>query len=97
MRLPVQSLPVDHTGHTPAMGGVTPSLKECLTVTVQNGQVCLDIPVVGKHCISLPVPLPEGTSAQACIETCGSFIPTGACVTVSALGHQIVKECFGLC
>lgn len=92
MRLPVQSGDVLPSSRS----GVRPSFGFCVSVTVQNGQVCVDIPIFGKHCISLPISLPSGTAAQACVSSCG-FFPTGACVTVTALGHQVARECVGSC
>ncbi|WP_137132232.1 hypothetical protein [Rhizobium sp. FY34] len=93
MRLPVQSGGVLPSSRS----GVRPSFGFCVSVTVQNGQVCVDIPIFGKYCVSIPVPLPPGTAAQACVSSCGSWIPTGACVTVTALGHQIAHQCVGSC
>lgn len=92
-------LPVQPAGVSPsfASAGVRPSFSFCASVTVNNNQVCVNIPVFGTHCLTLPISLPSGTAAQACVSSCGSWIPTGACITVTALGHQIAHECIGSC
>jgi hypothetical protein len=70
----------------------------CVSIVVQNGQVCIDLPVVGTKCLPVTLPIPSGTAASACISMCKKWgIPSGACVTVSALGQQIAQKCFGLC
>ena len=70
----------------------------CVSASVNSsGEVCIDIPVVGHVCIPIPTPLPPGTSVSACIDVCTHIVPTGACVTVTALGHQVARQCFGWC
>lgn len=81
-------------------GGGELSLKaQCISVTVENGQVCLSLPLgIGKVCIPIPLPIPSGTAAEACLDICTTWgIPTGVKVTVSALGHVIVTKTFGKC
>lgn len=74
-------------------------LAQCITVTVENKQVCVNLPLgIGHVCLPLPVSIPSGTAAQACLSICTVFgIPTGVKVTVSALGHVIVTKTFGKC
>lgn len=70
----------------------------CISVTVGNHQICLNLPIVGKHCIPVPVNLPNGTAAQACLSICTTWgIPTGVKVTISVAGHVIVTKSFGKC
>lgn len=70
----------------------------CVSVTVNNGQVCLNVPVAGSVCIPVPASFPNGTAAQACIDLCKRFgIPCGAKVTVSVLGQVIATKGFGCC
>jgi hypothetical protein len=70
----------------------------CVTLTVNNGKVCLNVPVVGSVCIPVPSFIPSGTAVSACIDVCTKwYVPTGACVTVTALGQQVARECFGAC
>jgi hypothetical protein len=72
---------------------------ECISVTVEGGKVCLHLSLgIGRVCIPLPVRIPDGTVAQACLDICTHWgIPTGLCVTVSIEGHQVAKQCFGYC
>jgi hypothetical protein len=99
MSLPLQAAPISRgaIGSNPQVSGLLLS-DTCVGVVINSsGQVCLSVPVVGNVCIPIHTPFPSGTAAQACISTCGSFIPTGACVTVSVLGQQVARQCFGLC
>jgi hypothetical protein len=96
MRLPSQNAAVMPSYSFDSFGGYAADV--CASVIIRNGQVCVDLPVVGTQCIPITLPIPSGTAASACIDVCKKWgIPTGACVTVTALGQQIVKKCFGLC
>ncbi|WP_187972219.1 hypothetical protein [Aquibium microcysteis] len=79
-------------GHLALAGG-------CISVTVSNGQVCLNLPLgFGSVCLPVPGFIPNGTAAQACIHICTTFgIPTGLTVTVSVAGNMIVQKSFGKC
>ncbi|MGN6570835.1 MAG: hypothetical protein ACTHLO_05420, partial [Pseudolabrys sp.] len=68
-----------------------------ISVTVQNGQVCLNLPFgLGSGCLPMPAILPNGTAAQACLDICTKWgIPCGVEVTVSIAGHVIVRKGFG--
>jgi hypothetical protein len=70
---------------------------QCISVTVQNGQVCLNLPFgLGSHCLPVPSWLPNGTVCQACLDICTKWgIPCGVEVTVSAAGKVVVKKGFG--
>ena len=72
---------------------------ECISVTVQNHQVCLNLPLgIGSICLPIPISIPDGTAAQACLDICTTWgFPTGVRVTVSALGHVIIEKSFGKC
>lgn len=91
------------TGGQPAAGlGASEAFAQefsaCVSVTISNGQVCLNVPVVGSVCIPIPVPFPDGTAADACIDLCKRFgIPCGAKVTVSVLGRVVASKGFGCC
>jgi hypothetical protein len=68
----------------------------CVSVTVRNRKVCLSLPLgFGSVCLPIPISIPEGEAASACLDirTVWGF-PTGVCVSVSALGSQIVRKCF---
>ena len=99
MNLPTQAAPIGRGGQVSRyrLRGIDPNV--CVSVVVNNqGQVCVDLPIFGQKCIPLHTPLPPGTAASACIDACTKWgIPTGACVTVTALGHQVARECFGSC
>jgi len=70
---------------------------QCISVTVQNGQVCLNLPLgIGSVCLPVPSWIPNGTAAQACIDICTKWgIPCGVEVTVSVAGQRIVSKGFG--
>lgn len=74
-------------------------LAECISVTVEDNKICIDLPLgLGKHCISIPVNVPNGTAAQACLKICTTFgIPTGVEVSVIVAGVTIVSQKFGKC
>lgn len=71
----------------------------CIKVTVENGKVCLSLPLgIGKICLPIPSVIPNGTAAQACLHICTTFgIPTGVEVNVSVAGVTVVKQSFGKC
>ena len=49
-------------------GGEYSALAECISVTVKDHKVCLDLPLgIGSVCIPIPISVPEGTAAQACL------------------------------
>lgn len=71
----------------------------CISVTVRNNRVCLNLPLgLGKICFRLPASVPNGTAAQACLSVCTIWgFPTGACVSIAIAGSQILRQCFGRC
>lgn len=70
---------------------------ECISVTVNNGQVCVNLPLgIGSVCLPVPSWVPNGTAAQACIDICIKWgIPCGVELTVSVAGQRIVQKGFG--
>jgi hypothetical protein len=72
-------------------------LAECISITVNNHQVCLNLPLgLGSACLPVPANIPSGTAAQACLRICTIFgIATGVCVQVIVGGVVIVEQCFG--
>ena len=62
-----------------AAGGHFLVTAECISVTVEDNQVCLTLPLgIGNVCLPMPVSVPNGTAAQACLAICSTFgIPTG--------------------
>lgn len=71
---------------------------QCISVTVEDGKICLNLPIVGKHCLPIPSIIPNGTAAEACLSFCTKFgIPVGVRVTVSVAGNVIITKSFGAC
>ena len=77
-------------------GGEFAVQAQCISVTVQNNEVCLNLPLgIGSVCLPIPVSIPDGTAAEACLSICTTWgIPTGVKVTVSVAGHTIVTKSF---
>ena len=72
-------------------------LSECISVRVENHQVCLKVPVIGEVCIPVPSFIPDLTVGSACLELCTTFgIPTGVKVTLEILSFKVSKS-FGKC
>jgi hypothetical protein len=74
-------------------------LAECISVTVSNGKICLNLPLgIGSVCLPIPSSFPDGTAAQACLSICTTWgVPTGVQVTVSIAGIVVVRKSFGKC
>ena len=72
---------------------------ECISVTVTNNQICLNLPLgFGSICIPIPLSIPDGTAASACLSICTTWgIPTGIKVSVIVAGVTIVQQTFGVC
>ena len=69
---------------------------QCISVTVKNGQACLNLPVVGSECLSVPSWVPNGTAVQACLDICTKWgVPCGVEVTLSLAGQKILSKGFG--
>lgn len=80
-------------------GHIAIAAATCISVEVENGKVCLKLPLgIGSVCLPIPSWIPNGTAAQACIDICTTWgIPTGVKVSVSALGKVIVQQSWGMC
>ncbi|CUH78612.1 hypothetical protein [Tropicibacter naphthalenivorans] len=72
---------------------------QCIKVTVEDGKVCLNLPLgIGKVCLPIPAKFPAGTVAQACLSICTTWgIPTGVRVSVEIAGITVVSQSFGKC
>lgn len=95
-----QSLQAKRSG--PQIGVDDGELKvsaQCVSVTVQNGQVCLNLPLgIGSVCLPVPSWIPSGASLQACLDICTVWgVPCGVEVTVSFNGQRVVQKGFGCC
>jgi hypothetical protein len=63
-----------------------------------TNKICFTVPVYGQFCIDSPVHIPGGGDIQACVQTCGSLIPTGLKATVYLNGSPIITvTLFGFC
>ena len=93
----VARMPTVVNHETPLEDGALKLSAQCISVTVQNGQVCLNLPLgIGSVCLPIPAIFPNGTAAQACLDICTKWgIPCGVEVTVSVAGHVVVKKNFG--
>ncbi|MFL9842277.1 hypothetical protein ABS767_15005 [Sphingomonas sp. ST-64] len=82
---------------TPLADGQLKVSAQCISVTVNNGEVCLNLPLgIGSVCLPVPSWIPNGTAAQACLDICTKWgIPCGVEVTVSVAGQQIIQKGFG--
>ncbi|SPJ28985.1 hypothetical protein [Falsiruegeria mediterranea] len=90
---------VDASAVNPADDGHLAVAGGCISVTVEDGKVCLNLPLgIGKYCFPIPSIIPNGTAAEACLHICTTFgIPTGVRVTISVAGKVIVTKTFGKC
>lgn len=84
---------------SPTQIGELSVLAECISVTVGDNEVCINLPLgLGSHCIPIPISFPNGTAAQACLSICTTWgIPTGAKVSVIIAGVTVVSQGFGKC
>jgi hypothetical protein len=81
----------------PANAGPVSLHAGCVSVTVRNHRICLNLPLgFGSHCLPIPLHVPNGTAASVCLNICTFLgVPTGVCVRVNAGGHAVAKQCFG--
>jgi len=73
------------------------AISGCVTASLSGGKICFTIPIFGKYCIPSPIPLPGSAILKACFSTCGSFIPTGAKVTIYYQNKPIYTYKIGIC
>ncbi|PHN07618.1 hypothetical protein [Flavilitoribacter nigricans] len=80
-------------------GGHLAALAECISVKVEDHKICIELPLgLGSHCISIPLTVPNGTAAQACLTICTTWgIPTGVKVEVKVAGVTVISQSFGKC
>ncbi len=71
----------------------------CISVTVKDGKVCLNLPLgIGSYCLPVPSWVPEGAEVRACIDICTTWgIPTGVKITVSFNDTVIFTKSFLKC
>ncbi|MCE7993450.1 MAG: hypothetical protein HEP71_15795 [Roseivirga sp.] len=80
-------------------GGEISLFAQCVSVTVENNHVCVNLPLgLGSKCISIPLSIPNGTAGKACLNICTTWgIPTGVRVSVEIGGVTVVNQTFGKC
>lgn len=77
-------------------------LAECISVNVEDGKVCLRLPLgIGKECLDIPDWIPDGEAARACISIVyktilGVKIPTGVNACVYVANQEITCVRFSL-
>lgn len=78
--------------------GHVSTLAECISVTIQDGKACLNLPL-GFGSVCIPVPnVYNGQVASACLSICTTWgFPTGVRVSVIVAGITIVSQTFGKC
>ena len=95
---PSVSTPCDCHSNDAATQAFAREFAACISVTIDNGKACLNVPIFGDVCIDIPSIIPSGTVAEACIDICKQWgVPCGVKVTVSALGSNIATKEFGCC
>ena len=84
--------------HAYADSSLSRTHGDCVSVTINDGKACLNIPYAGSVCVSVPGSIPNGTVAEACIDTCKRFgILCGAKVSVRVAGQEIASQSWGCC
>jgi hypothetical protein len=74
------------------------AISSCITVTISEGKACLRVPYAGEVCVSVPDSVPNGTVAEACIDTCSKWgITCGAKVSIRVLGSEVASSSWGCC
>lgn len=74
------------------------TILECISVTVQNGEVCINLPLgLGRECIDLPDWVPDGEVASVCLSIRRRWgVPVGVSVCVYVAGQEVACVYFGL-
>lgn len=68
-------------------------MNACVNASYENGQLCVQVPILGKRCITVSLPVPNNSTVSVCMSTCG-FHPglppfKGVKATASFNGTQI--------
>lgn len=88
-----------HSGMDVHSGGEFSITAGCISVTVKDGKICIELPLgFGKYCLPIPPWIPDGAEVKACLDICTTWgIPTGVKLTVSFNGLVIFTKTFGKC
>jgi len=63
-----------------------------------TNQICFTIPHYGRVCVTSPVAIPISADLKACVQTCGSLIPTGVKATIYLDGIPVFsRTVIGFC
>lgn len=46
-------------------------ISACVSAKYENGEICVNFPIVGNICFKVSLPIPNGTSVKVCMQTCG--------------------------
>jgi hypothetical protein len=78
--------------------GTMEIMAQCINVTTANRKICISLPVVGRHCLTVPVNIPNGSIGRACLSVCTKLgIPSGVKVSVTIGGVTVIRQSFGFC
>jgi hypothetical protein len=80
---PPQSRPAGLLPQSSHPSGLLPQSVACVNGSIQNGSICVDLPVVGRKCIPVGTHVADGVSASVCLER---VFPPKVCAHV--LGNQ---------
>lgn len=75
-------------------------LQACVEASYDSAsnQICFTAPIYGHHCVTSPIQIPFGGDLKACIQTCGSLLPTGVKATIYLNNNPIFTvTIFGFC
>lgn len=82
----------------PNLGGEYSVSAGCVSVKVEDGKICVDLPLVGKYCLPVPSWIPSGAELKACVSLCTTWgLPTGVKLTVSFNDNVIFTKSFLKC
>ncbi len=79
------------TADLQSQGVLALKLSACVSASYnqQTNKICFTAPIYGDFCVTSPVTIPAGAEIKACVETCGSFFPSGLKVTIYLNGSVI--------
>ncbi len=46
-------------------------ISACVSASYNNGEICVNFPIVGNICFKVSLPIPNGSTVKVCMETCG--------------------------
>jgi hypothetical protein len=96
MNLPIQAKPVSRTiiATEAPSEGINPSV--CVGGSANGNQICVNVPVLGRKCITSPIRLPVGASVRGC--TCSFLgVPCGVKITATVAGRTLFSKGIGCC